>query len=192
MSARYDELPLIEPANRDELRAWFEANHATSPGARIAIGKKGNSVTTLTYEDSIEEALCFGWIDSTAGRIDADRFSVRYSPRKPGSMWARSNKERVERLIAQGRMCPAGLAAVEAAKADGSWTSIDDVEDLLVPANLASALAENPEALRFWDELPAGQRKMSLQWIGSAKRPETRAMRIAETVRAASEARRMW
>lgn len=198
MSARsiptttHDDLPLIEPANRQELRAWFEANHATSPAARIAIGKKGNPVTQLTYEDAIEEALCFGWIDSTGKRLDANRFALRFSPRRRGGSWARSNKVRVARLIAEGRMCPAGLAAIEAAKSDGSWDAIDDAEGLRMPNDLVTALAENPDAQRFWDALPPSQRKMSLQWIGSAKRPETRARRIAETVRAASEERRMW
>ncbi|HEY5540294.1 MAG TPA: YdeI/OmpD-associated family protein [Coriobacteriia bacterium] len=185
-------LQLIEPSNRAELRAWLEANHATSLGVRLAIGKKGNTVTTLTYEDAIEEALCFGWIDSTTRRLDADRYAVLYTPRKRGGTWARSNKARIERLIAEGLMRPAGLAVIEAAKADGSWNSIDHVEDMLMPDDLAEALAENPDAQCFWDALPPGQRKLAFHWIGSARRAETRAQRIADTVRAAAEGRRMW
>jgi uncharacterized protein YdeI (YjbR/CyaY-like superfamily) len=92
---------------------------------RLAIGKKGNAVTQLTYEDAVEEGLCFGWIDSTTHRLDADRYSVRFTPRRPGGTWAPSNKERVARLIAEGLMRPAGLAAVELAKANGSWDSLE-------------------------------------------------------------------
>jgi uncharacterized protein YdeI (YjbR/CyaY-like superfamily) len=186
------QLPLLEVADRAELRAWLEANHATSAGVRLSVGKKGNDVTSLTYEDLVEEALCFGWIDSTASRLDADRFAMRLVPRKHGGTWARSNKERVERLIADGLMRPAGLAVIEAAKADGSWTSIDDVEDMLVPDDLAAALAAEPDAQRFWDALPPGQRKLTFRWIGSAKRAETRARRVSETVQTAIEGRRMW
>jgi uncharacterized protein YdeI (YjbR/CyaY-like superfamily) len=192
LSPSREKLPLLEVANRAELRAWLEDNHATSPGVRLAVGKKGNAVTALTYEDAIEEALAFGWIDSTASRLDADRFAIFFGPRKHGGTWARSNKERADRLIAQGLMLPAGLAAIEAAKADGSWSSIDHVEDMLVPDDLALALAENPEARRFWEALPPGQRKLTLRWVSSAKRAETRERRIAETVRAAAEGRRLW
>jgi len=140
------EPPLLELPDRDALRAWLEANHATSPAVRLAIGKKGNSVTALTYEDAVEEGLCFGWIDSTTRRLDADRHTVLFSRRKPHGTWSRSNKERVERLLAQGLMAPAGLAVVEAAKADGSWTSLDDVEALVVPDDLAAALSADPAA----------------------------------------------
>jgi uncharacterized protein YdeI (YjbR/CyaY-like superfamily) len=185
------DLPLLEPVDRAELRAWLEANHATSAGVRLAVGKKGNAVTQLTYEDAVEEGLCFGWIDSTTRRLDTDRYAMRFTPRRPGGTWARSNKERVERLIAEGKMRPAGLAVIEAAKADGSWDSLEHVDDLRMPDDLASALAENPQAQRFWNTLPPSQLKMALYWIGSAKRPETRTRRIAETVRAASEGRRI-
>jgi uncharacterized protein YdeI (YjbR/CyaY-like superfamily) len=95
----------------------------------VAIGKKGNLVTSLTYDDAVEEALNFGWIDSVAGRLDENRFTLRFTPRKPGSRWSHSNKVRAERLISEGLMAPAGLAAIDTAKADGSWAALDDVED---------------------------------------------------------------
>ncbi|MDO9174318.1 MAG: YdeI/OmpD-associated family protein [Actinomycetota bacterium] len=192
MSARVEKRPLLEPANRAELRDWLEANHATSAGVQLAIGKKGTTVTALTYDDAAEEGLCFGWIDSVTHRLDADRFIARFTPRRPGGTWARSNKARIERLTAKGLMRPAGLAAIEAAKADGSWDAFGDVEELRVPDDLAAALAEHPDAQRFWDALPPGQRKLALYWVGSAKRPETRARRIAESVTAAAEERRIW
>ncbi|MDR3687270.1 MAG: YdeI/OmpD-associated family protein [Coriobacteriia bacterium] len=192
MSAKRDPLPLLEVADRAALHSWLEANHAVSAGVRLAIGKKGGSATSLTYDDAVEEALAFGWIDSTAGRLDDDRYTVMFVPRKPTSTWARTNKARVERLIAEGRMTPAGLAAVEIAKANGSWTSIDRVEEGVMPEELAAALAANPDAQCYWDELPPGQRKLTFRWISDAKRAETRTRRIAEVVRAAAEHRRMW
>jgi uncharacterized protein YdeI (YjbR/CyaY-like superfamily) len=192
VSAKRDPLPLLEVPGRAELRAWLEANHATSPGVRLAIGKKGGTITTLTYEEAVEEALCFGWIDSTTRTLDDDRYAVMFVPRNPRSTWSRSNKERVERLIAEGLMRPAGLAAIEAAKANGMWDEIDHAEDAVMPDDLAAALGVDPQAQAFWDALPPGQRKLTFRWIGNAKRAETRAKRIAETVRAAAEGRRLW
>jgi len=186
------EPPLLELPDRDALRAWLEANHATSPAVRLAIGKRGNSVTALTYEDAVEEGLCFGWIDSTTRRLDADRHTVLFSRRKPHGTWSRSNKERVERLLVQGLMTAAGLAVVEAAKADGSWTSLDDVEALVVPGDLAAALSADPAAAAGWDAARASQRKIALYRIASAKRQETRSRRVSEVVRAAAEGRTLW
>lgn len=192
MSAPRPEPPLLEVPDRPALRAWLEANHATSPAVRIAIGKKGTTVTALTYEDAIEEALCFGWMDSTSRKLDADRHTVLFSRRKPHGTWSRSNKERVQRLVDQGLMTPAGLAVIEAAKADGSWTTLDDVEALVVPGDLASALAADPAAAAAWDSAPASRRKIALGRIATAKRQETRAKRISEAVRAAAEGRTLW
>lgn len=181
--------PLLEVRDRDELRAWLEVNHATSPGVRLAVGNKGNTVTLLTYEEAVEEGLSFGWIDSTTRKLDADRHAMLFTPRRRGGTWARTNKARVERLIAEDRMTPAGLAVVEAAKADGSWTMLDDVEALVVPADLAAALAGDPAAAHGFDARSASQRKMALYWIVSAKRTETRARRVSLVVRAAAEGR---
>ncbi len=183
------DLPLVEPRSRAEWRAWLEVHHAESPGIWLAVGKKGNTVTTLTYEDAVEEALCFGWIDSTTKRLDDHRFKQLFTPRKPGGTWARSNKQRIERLIAQGRMTPAGLAPIEAAKDDGTWSMLDDVEDLVVPPDLAEALEAGPAAANNYTELADSKKKQLLYWIGSAKRPETRAERIANTVQALAEGR---
>jgi len=189
MSVGRDELPVLEVGTRAELRAWLVANAADSADVRLAIGKKGNRVTTLTYDDAVEEALSFGWIDSAAGRLDDARYTVRFTPRKPGGGWARKNKARIARLISDGQMTPAGLAVIDAAKADGSWTLLDDVEDLIVPDDLAAALAENPDAQRFWDGLGESARKIALYRIAHAKRPETRAKRIAVTVAGAGKGR---
>lgn len=184
-----DALPLLELGSRAEWRAWLAEHHATSPGVRLAIGKKGNRVTTLSYVDAVEEALCFGWIDSTARRLDADRYTGVMSPRRTGSVWARSNKERVARLTEAGLMEPAGLATVERAKADGSWDLLTNAEDLVIPPDLRDALAARPGAPEGFDSLPRSAQSTALYWITSAKRSETRARRIAETVAAAAEGR---
>lgn len=189
MASRLDTLALVEPADRAEWRAWLAANGASSTGVWLAVGKKGNARTKLTYDDAVEEALAFGWIDSTVHRLDADRYRQLYTPRKPGSIWARSNKERVARLTDAGLMTDAGVAAVERARADGSWDILDQVEALLIPPDLADALADDEDAARGWDALPQSGRKQLLYWIMSAKRPQTRARRIAQTVEAAAEGR---
>ena len=110
--------PLLEPSSRAALRTWLAENHATSLGVELAVGKKGNTVTALTYDDAVEEGLAFGWIDSVAHRLDADRYTVRFTPRRRGSIWAKSNLARVARLTAAGLMTPAGMAVVEAAQAE--------------------------------------------------------------------------
>jgi uncharacterized protein YdeI (YjbR/CyaY-like superfamily) len=182
-------LPLLELPDRAALRAWLSTNHATSQGVHLAVANKSSVATRLTYEDAILEALSFGWIDSTSHALDAGRHTVMFVPRRPGGTWARTNKARVAELIEDGLMTPAGLAAIEAAKADGSWTRLDDVEDLAVPDDLAAALAAGSGAAEAWDTMTESRRRMSLYRIASAKRPETRARRIAEVVRAAGEGR---
>jgi uncharacterized protein YdeI (YjbR/CyaY-like superfamily) len=181
-------LALLAVADRAELRAWLERNHASSPGVNLAIGKKGGQATALTYDDAVEEALCFGWIDSTARRLDDDRYTVLYTPRKRGGTWARTNKARVERLTAEGLMAPAGIAVIEAAKADGSWTALEDAENLVMPDDLAQAL-EQADARERFDALSASARQMALYWISTAKREATRSARVSETVSAALEGR---
>jgi len=177
-------LPLLAPASRAELRAWLAENHATSAGVDLAVGKKGNTVTSLTYDDAVEEGLAFGWIDSVTHRLDEHLYTVRFTPRRRGSIWAKTNQARVARLTEAGLMTPAGLAVVHAAQADGSWTLLSDAEDLVIPADLAAALSAAGATAEF-SALPAPRQSEALYRIGSAKRPETRARRIAETVEAA-------
>ncbi|HEX2507990.1 MAG TPA: YdeI/OmpD-associated family protein [Miltoncostaeaceae bacterium] len=182
--------PCVHPEGRAEWRDWLAEHHATSDGVWLVSWKAATGRPRLPYEEAVEEALCVGWIDSLANTLDDERSLQLMTPRKRGSGWSRRNKERVQRLTAAGLMRPAGLAAVEAARADGSWSLFDAVEDLIEPDELRAGLEERPGARERWDRFSPSSRKAALQWIATAKRPETRARRIAETVRLAAEGRR--
>lgn len=174
-------------SNRQEWRDWLQANHATSPGIWLIYYKRGSGKPRVEYADAVEEALCFGWIDSKANTIDDERSMQMFTPRKAKSPWSKLNKTRIEALMAQGLMTPAGLAKIEAAKQDGSWTALDAVEALTVPADLQEALAANETARLNFEAFSKSARKTILWWIESAKRPETRAKRIEETVTLAAQ-----
>jgi len=177
----------FHPRTRAEWRGWLETHHDHSPGVWVVTWRTGAARPRLGYEDLVEEALCFGWIDSRAKRLDDERSMITMTPRRPGSVWSRSNKERVERLVAQGRMAPAGLRAIEVARANGAWEALDDVDNLVLPDDLRNALEAVERARAQFDGWTASRKKMTLYWIKSAKRPETRARRIAETVRSAAD-----
>ena len=175
-----DGRPWVGPFDRAAWRAWLIANHERSRGVYLASWKRATGRTNVSYVEAVEEALCVGWVDSTQRQLDDERTIQWFSPRKPGSGWARTNKERVERLTAAGLMLPAGLAVVEAAKQEGSWSMLDDVEALVVPDDLAAALDAQPPARANFDAFPRSARRALLAWVVLAKRPETRAKRIAE------------
>jgi uncharacterized protein YdeI (YjbR/CyaY-like superfamily) len=174
-----DDAPQVHVEDRATWHDWLAANHATARGVWLVTWRRGHG-PAIDYEDAIEEALCFGWVDSTGGRVDERRSKLYFAPRKPGSGWAGTNKARVERLLAEDRMAPAGIAAVERAKADGSWTALDDIEQGVVPADLAAALDAQPPAAANFAAFPKSARRAIRFWIKSAKRPETRAARVAE------------
>lgn len=174
-----DGRPMIGPFDRAAWRDWLVANHATSNGVYLVSWRRATGRQSVAYEDAVEEALCVGWIDSTGRVLDDERSIQWFSPRRARSAWARSNKLRVERLMAAGLMLPAGLAAIEEAKRIGMWTLLDDVEDLVVPDDLATALASAPPARENWDAFPPSARRAMLGWVAGAGRPETRAKRIA-------------
>jgi uncharacterized protein YdeI (YjbR/CyaY-like superfamily) len=181
-----DDAPQIQPADRAEWRAWLEANAATARGVHVVSWRSRTGRPRLEYEDAIQEALCFGWVDSSGGVIDDERARLYFAPRRPGSVWAASNKARVEQLRAAGLMTPAGEAVIERAKADGSWTVLDSSERLEMPADLAATLAANPGAEANFAAFPPSARKMAFAWIATAKRPETRERRIAEVAEGAA------
>lgn len=181
-----DDAPQIHADDRATWRAWLEANHATSTGAWLVTWRPRSGRAGLAYEAAVEEALCFGWVDGTAGKVDEDRGKQYFAPRKPRSGWAATNKARIERLIAAGQMAPAGLAAIERAKANGSWEVLDSVERLEVPDDLAAALAARPPAAANFAAFPPTARKQNLAWIAFAMRPETRATRVRQVAEAAA------
>ena len=178
---------MAHPKTRNAWRAWLERHHATSSGVWLVSFRKETEKPRVEYPEAVEEALCFGWIDSKSTRLDDERTLLWMSPRKPGSGWSRSNKERVARLERDGLMADAGRAAVEAAKRSGAWSALDSVEALEVPDDLAAAFARDRTAKANYDAFPPSSRKLILAWIASAKRPETRAKRIQETVRLAAQ-----
>jgi uncharacterized protein YdeI (YjbR/CyaY-like superfamily) len=185
-----DAAPLIEPVSVREWRAWLEVNHARSGGVWLAIARRGGEDVAIPYEAAIEEALCVGWVDGQARRLDDRRTKLYFAPRKPRSGWARSNKLRVQRLLAEGRMRAPGMAAIERAKANGAWALLDEVEELIVPPDLAEALVAAPPATTHWAAFPPSVRRQFLEWIRQARRPETRAKRIAETAELAARNQR--
>lgn len=145
--------------DRREWRAWLEQNHATAPGVWLIYYKKESGKPRVAYDEAVEEALCFGWVDSRPNAIDDERYMQLFSPRKAKSPWSKLNKQRVEKLIAQGLMTAAGLAKVKTAKQDGTWNSWDAVEELTVPDDLNAALAANKAAEQNFSAFPPSSKK---------------------------------
>ena len=179
--------PELEVASRAELRAWLSEHHGSASGIWLVTYKKSVPDRYVAYDDIVEECLCVGWVDSLPRSKDDTRSMLWIAPRKTGSNWSRANKERIARLEAAGLMSEPGRRVVERAKADGSWTRLDAVERLEVPADLGAALAALPGARTNWDGFPRSVRRGVLEWIVNAKRPETRAKRIEEAARLSAE-----
>lgn len=180
------EYKTVHPKTRKAWRQWLEKNHLTSPGIWLIYYKKGTGKPQVSYEESVEEALCFGWIDSLPRKLDMERAMLKFTPRKPKSVWSDLNKQRVKRLIENKLMTSAGLDKIEQAKNDGSWDILNstnyqaDTNEL--PADLQKALSVNHKALENFLSFTKGYRRQFLFWIDSAKRTETRSARIQQTV----------
>lgn len=187
MAKRKEELPLVRARTRQEWRAWLEANHAQSHGVWLILTKKGTAEPSVRYDEVVDECLCFGWIDSTVNTVDEVSYKLLITPRKPKSVWSRVNKKRLEKLIEQGLVASPGIARIEAAKQDGSWTALDAIEELTIPADLEEALAANSPAHKHFHAFSNSIKKAILWWIASAKRSETRQNRIRETVELAAQ-----
>lgn len=170
-------------ADAEALRRWLLEHHDTSPGVWLALTKKGGSITTLTWQEAVDEALCVGWIDGQGRKRDDETSSVRYTPRRPRSIWSQRNVGNVARLEAEGRMQPAGRAAVEAAKADGRWAAAYSAQsEAEVPDDLAAAVAAVPQAQAMFDVLTKTNRYALLHRLANVKRAETRERKIVEYV----------
>ena len=174
--------PIYHAETRAQWRSWLLHNHNTAPGVWLCSWRSATGRPTCPYPEMVEEAICFGWIDSTVNRLDDDRNLQMLTPRKPKSTWTRLNRQRVADMEAAGLMTDAGRKAVEVAKGNGWWTILDPVEDLIEPEPLAKALDANAAARSAWDGFPPSARKMMLWWVISAARDETRAKRIATIV----------
>jgi uncharacterized protein YdeI (YjbR/CyaY-like superfamily) len=174
------QLPLLEMKSRRAWRRWLERNHATSTGIWLVFHKQHTGVTHVPYEDSVREALCFGWIDSLVKRLDDDRFARKFTPRKPGSVWSESNLKRWAELDASGELAPAGRVA----SPEGARIAKPPARFVLgeLPAYVAEALARDHRARRFFESLPPGEKRRVVGWIDTAKRAATKERRLREAL----------
>lgn len=167
-------------AGQKEWRQWLKENHDKEQSVWLVYHKKNSGTPSINYSDAVDESLCFGWIDSTRRSLDENTFTQFFCRRKPTSVWSKVNKAKVKLLIDEGLMTPAGLAVIETAKQNGSWTILDEVEEDIVPDDLAKQLAARPGAEDYFMSLSRSARKSMLQWLVLAKREETRQKRIIE------------
>lgn len=182
--------PIFHAETREQWRTWLLLNHQTNRGVWLGSWRTGTERPRCPYPDAVEEAICFGWIDSTTTVYDEERGLQLYTPRRPKSQWTRLNRQRAADMDERGLMTDSGRRIIATAQANGWWTIFDSVEDLIEPPELAAALDENPPARIAWDGFPPSARKQMLWWIVSAARDVTRAERIAQIVGAAAEGKR--
>jgi uncharacterized protein YdeI (YjbR/CyaY-like superfamily) len=175
------------PSSREEWRQWLEENHMEEESVWLVQYKVKSKNTSIPWADAVEEALCFGWIDSVRKTIDDESFKQYFCKRKPKSTWSKINKEKVVILTEQGLMADAGLRTIEIAKKNGSWTILDEVEALIVPTDLEEAFEAKPSSKEYYLSLSNSTQKMLLAWVALAKRPETRQKRIDEIAERAAQ-----
>ena len=180
----------LTPKNRAAWRKWLAKHHASKAGIWLIYYKKASGITTLSYAEAVEEALCFGWIDSKAKPLDEEKYMQYFGPRKANGGWSKVNKARIAQLQADGLMTEAGQQVIDAAIANGTWTLLDEIEELIIPADLAAAFKKNKKAHTYYDTLSRSDKRAILLWLIMAKRPETRAKRIAEVVALANESKK--
>jgi uncharacterized protein YdeI (YjbR/CyaY-like superfamily) len=186
--AKFDrQLQTIYASDRREWRRWLEENHQNSMGIWLIYYKVKSCKPSVLYPEAVKEALCFGWIDSKVNSLDRDRYMQIFTPRKPKSVWSKLNKQYIQELIDRDLMTAVGLEKIEIAKQDGSWTSLDGIEELIIPADLEQALAENDVANQNFGAFNKSSKKNILFWIQRAKRVETRLTRIEQTIIAAAQ-----
>jgi uncharacterized protein YdeI (YjbR/CyaY-like superfamily) len=186
-----DGKPLLTVDSAADLRGWLATEHARTRGVWLVRARPRSArVADVPYDDVLDELLAFGWIDSTIKVLDEERAMLWISPRRKGSVWSRPNKERVARLVERQRMAPAGLAAVERARQDGTWSVLDGPENLEVPDDLAAALAADPVAQASFAAFPPSARKNYLGYVATARTATTRARRIADVVERSAQNRR--
>lgn len=167
---------------REEWRNWLEINHEAASFVWLLFYKKNSGKPSILYSDAVDEALCFGWIDSKLNPVDEEKYYLFFCKRKPKSVWSKVNKKKVESLIASGKMTPAGLALIKKAKENGYWSVLDSAEALEIPPQLKAAFQLNKEVEMFFVGLSRTDKRNILQWLALAKRPETLQKRIGEII----------
>jgi uncharacterized protein YdeI (YjbR/CyaY-like superfamily) len=168
-------------------RKWLDKNHASEKSVWLIMYKKESGVPSVYYPEAVDEALCFGWIDSKPNKRDDESFYQFFSKRNPKSNWSKVNKDKVAKLLAQKLIMPAGLESIEVAKKNGTWTALDEVENITIPEDLQLRFDKNKTAYKHWEAFPRSTKKGILEWILNAKKPETRLKRIDETIELAAK-----
>lgn len=187
MTKEEKEIATFYPSSRQEWRLWLEENHSTVQSVWLICYKKKANVPTISWSEAVDEALCFGWIDSVRKTLDHEKFIQFFGRRKPKGTWSKVNKEKIKQLIEEGRMTQAGLDSIERAKQNGSWTILDDVEELIIPEDLEKEFQNKPGSEDFFLSLSKSVRKAILQWLVLAKQAETRQKRIKEIAELAAQ-----
>ena len=189
-SPTFVEMETFYPASQEEWRQWLKEHHDKKQSIWLICYKMKSGKPSISWSNAVDEALCFGWIDSTRKTVDHETFIQFFTRRKPKSVWSKINKEKVRRLIDEGLMAPAGYESIERAKQNGSWETLDEVEDLTIPADLEAGFQARPGSLDYFLSLSKSVRKSILQWLILAKRPETRQKRMSEIAELAAEKRK--
>jgi uncharacterized protein YdeI (YjbR/CyaY-like superfamily) len=177
-----DQLDIVYASDRACWRQWLQQNSGNAIGVWLVYYKVKSGKPSVQYSEAVKEALCFGWIDSKVKSLDAESYRQIFTPRKPKSVWSKLNKQYIEELIVEGKMSEAGLEKITVAKQDGSWTSLDLIEALVIPPDLKEALETDDTANSNFEGFNKTTKKNILFWIQSAKRPETRLSRIEKTI----------
>lgn len=188
--SKINEFADFHPLDRKEWRGWLKKNHAKAAGIWFVYFKKATGKPRVTYDEAVEEALCFGWIDSLPRRFDDERSKLLFTPRKPKSVWSKLNKTRIEKLIENNLMTESGSVKIEAAKQDGSWNALDASDNLEIPNDLAKAFERDNGAKKNFESFTDSVKRAILSWVFSAKRDETRAARIEKTIAMAAKNKR--
>ncbi|WPR75193.1 YdeI/OmpD-associated family protein [Algoriphagus sp. NG3] len=184
---RKNEIEIFYPKSQAAWRRWLKKNHLSTQAVWLVFYNKKSGLKSITWSEAVDVALCFGWIDSKKVRIDEETAHQFFSKRKPKSTWSKINKEKVEKLIEQGLMTEAGFRSIETAKQNGSWTILDEVEELIIPADLEAGFAGKLNAKDFFMGLSKSVRKMILAWLVFAKTADTRQKRIDEIIKSAGQ-----
>jgi len=187
MEKHTDGVEMYYAKDRATWRKWLEKNSEKKKAIWLIYYKPISGKPRVSYNDAVDEAICFGWIDSKPNALDEFRSIQFFAPRNPKSNWSKVNKARVARLMKEGRMTPSGLALIEAAKKNGSWDALNEVEEMVIPSDLLKELKKNKKAYAYFMAFPKSSKKNILEWIYNAKQPETRNNRIVETAKLAIE-----